>query len=153
MGITARGGITLDFEGGISSINSLEGAITITGTDGSVVVTTSSPTINLSTAETEIDDGNSGTADTIDFSIGRFHKSTLTGNVTYTFTAPPRAQEVILRVVQGSGPFTTTWPATVTWPGGVAPKLTQTSGQIDVFSFYYDGAKYRPTGISFNESP
>lgn len=38
--------------------------------------------------DSEVDDGNSGAADTIDWSAGNVHKSTMTDNCTYTFTAP-----------------------------------------------------------------
>ncbi len=91
---------------------------------------------------TTVDDGNSSTADTIDFSAGNVHKSTLTGTCTYTFTAPPTGSVVILKVVQGSGPYTVTWPMTVKWPGGTAPTLTTTNGHVDIFTFYWDGTDY-----------
>jgi hypothetical protein len=91
---------------------------------------------------TVVDDGNSSTADTIDFSAGNIHKSTLTGNCTYTFTAPPTGSVVILKVVQGSGPYTVTWPGTVHWPGGTAPTLTVTNAKVDVFTFLWDGTTY-----------
>ena len=71
---------------------------------------------------TQTDDGNSGTADTIDWGAGNKHKSTLTGNVTYTFTAPGGSCNLILVLVQdATGSRTATWPATVKWPGGTAP--------------------------------
>ncbi len=91
---------------------------------------------------TSVDDGNSSTADTIDFSAGNVHKSTLTGSCTYTFTAPPTGSVVILKVVQGSGPYTVTWPGTVKWPAGTAPTLTTTNGHVDVFTFCWDGTDY-----------
>jgi hypothetical protein len=42
--------------------------------------------VKLLTLNGEIDDGNSSTADTIDWNSGAAHKSTLTGNVTLAFT-------------------------------------------------------------------
>ncbi|HWA29097.1 MAG TPA: hypothetical protein VG734_25835 [Lacunisphaera sp.] len=90
----------------------------------------------------EIDDGNSGTADTIDWSAGGAHKSTLTGNCTYTFTSPGGVTSLVLKVVQGSGPYTVTWPATVKWAAGVAPTLSIANGAVDIFSFYFDGTNY-----------
>lgn len=42
--------------------------------------------VKLLTLHGEIDDGNSSTADTIDWNAGAAHKSTLTGNVTFAFT-------------------------------------------------------------------
>lgn len=91
---------------------------------------------------TTVDDGNSSTADTIDFSVGNVHKSTLTNNVTYTFTAPPNGSVVVLKVIQGAGPYAITWPAAVHWPGGTAPTLTATSGKVDVFTFLYMDSTY-----------
>lgn len=91
----------------------------------------------------ETDDGNSGTADTINWTVGCAHKSTLTGNVTYTFTAPAQAgTPLVLRVLTGAGSFTATWPAAVKWAGGTAPTVTTTASKIDLFSFYYDGTSY-----------
>lgn len=92
---------------------------------------------------TTVDDGNSSTADTIDFSAGNVHKSTLTGNCTYTFTAPAAGSVVILKVVQdATGSRTATWPAAVHWSGGTAPTLTTTANKVDIFTFYYDGTTY-----------
>src|SRR5690606_38293187 len=62
-------------------------------------------------ADAETDDGNSSTADTIDWGNSNFHKSTLTGDVTYTFTAPSAVGIYILKVVQDSTARTITWPA------------------------------------------
>jgi len=42
--------------------------------------------VKLLTLHGEIDDGNSGTAKTVDWNLGAAHKSTLTGNVTLAFT-------------------------------------------------------------------
>lgn len=91
---------------------------------------------------TETDDGNSSTADTIDWTLSNKHKSTLTGNVTYTFTAPGGPCNLIFKVIQGAGPYTITWPASVKWPGGVAPIISTGNAAVDIFSFYYDGSNY-----------
>ncbi len=89
-----------------------------------------------------VDDGNSSTADTIDWSTGSFHKSTLTGNCTYTFTAPTGLSRLTLQVVQGAGPYTVTWPASVKWAGASAPTLGTTNGRSDFITFIYDGTNY-----------
>ena len=89
-----------------------------------------------------IDDGNSSTADTIDWTTGSIHKSTLTGNCTYTFTAPTGVSRLTLQVVQGAGPYTVTWPATVKWAGATAPTLGTTNGRSDFISFIWDGTNY-----------
>ena len=90
----------------------------------------------------EIDDGNSSTADTIAWTSGNFHKSTLTGDVTYTFTAPVGPCTLVLKLVQdGTGGREVTWPATVLWEGGNAPALSG-AGLTDIVSFYFDGTNY-----------
>lgn len=96
----------------------------------------------------EIDDGNSGTADTIDWSAGPLHKSTLTGNVTYTFTAPSGIGKLQIKLVQdGTGGKTVTWPS-VTWvnSGGTAPTIRSAAGAITFVNFYYDGTTYYGLG-------
>ena len=92
---------------------------------------------------TETDNGNSSTADTIDWGASNKQKSTLTGNVTFTFTAPAGPCNLILKLVQdATGSRTVTWPASVKWSGGTAPTLTTTASRIDIISFYYDGTNY-----------
>lgn len=91
----------------------------------------------------EFDNGNSGTSDTIDWTQGNKQKSTLTGNCTFTFTAPPGPCTLVLKLVQdGTGSRTATWPAAVHWPGGVAPTLTTTAGRVDIITLYWDGTTY-----------
>lgn len=91
----------------------------------------------------EVDNGNSSTADTIDWTNGNKQLSTLTDNCTYTFTAPSGPASVTLRLIQdATGSRTATWPATVKWPGGTAPTLSTAASAIDVVSFYYDGTNY-----------
>ncbi len=125
------------------------GSPTFTGTPAAPTAAYGTNTTQLATMAavqqalaTTVDDGNSSTADTIDFSAGNVHKSTLTGTCVYTFTAPPTGSVVILKVIQGSGPYTVTWPGNVVWPGGTAPTLTTTNGHLDLFTFYYDGTDY-----------
>lgn len=92
----------------------------------------------------EYDNGNSSTADTVDWSNGQKQKSTLTGNCTYTFTAPSAGVgNFLLKIIQdGTGNRTVTWPATVKWAGGTAPTLSTGAGDIDIVSFYWDGTTY-----------
>lgn len=139
------------------TLTSSDATITITGnstTDtvtfvvGSTVVkTTGVQTIANKTYTTpilaEVDDGNSGTSKTIDWTTGAAHKVTLTGNVTFTFTAPAAAgARVQLRLVQdGTGGRTATWPASVKWPSGT-PTVTSTASAIDIVTFWYDGTNY-----------
>lgn len=92
---------------------------------------------------TETDNGNSSTADTIDWTLSNKQKSTLTDNCTFTFTAPPGPCNLILKLAQdGTGSRTVTWPAAVHWSGGTAPTLTTTASKVDIIAFYYDGSTY-----------
>jgi hypothetical protein len=86
--------------------------------------------------------GNSSTAQTIDWSAGSAQLSTLTGNVTYTFSNPVAGGAYVLRIATGAGSFTTTWPASVKWSGGTAPTITATASKVDLINFYYDGTYY-----------
>lgn len=91
---------------------------------------------------TETDNGNSNTADTIDWALSNKQKSTLTGNCTFTFNAPAGPCSLILKLLTGAGSFTATWPATVKWSGGTAPTITTTASRADIISFYWDGTNY-----------
>lgn len=97
---------------------------------------------------TETDNGNSSTADTIDWRLSNKQKSTLTGNCTFTFTAPAGPCSLILKLIQDStGSRTVTWPATVHWSGGTTPTLTTTVNKVDIITFYYDGTTYFGSSI------
>lgn len=90
----------------------------------------------------EYDAGNSSTTQTITWSNGSVQKSTLTGNVTYTFASPVTGGAYLLKVATGAGSFTATWPAAVKWSGGTAPTITVTASKVDLINFYYDGTTY-----------
>lgn len=97
---------------------------------------------------TELDDGNSGAAKTINWTTARAHKLTLTASCTLTLTAPPAAGELILHLVQdGVGGHTLTWPASVKWAGGTAPVLSVAAAAIDIVRLYWDGTSYFGTGF------
>jgi len=99
--------------------------------------------VKSATFNSEIDNGNSSTADTIDWGAGNNHKSTLTGNCTYTFTAPAGPAFLSLKVIQdATGSRAVTWPASVKWPSGTAPTLSTAANAIDIVTFYYDGTSY-----------
>ena len=96
--------------------------------------------------DAEVDNGNSGTADTINWTLGNKQKSTLTGNVTYTFTAPAGPCNLVFRLVQDAGGTNTaTWPATVKWAGGTAPVVSAGANDVSIIAFYFDGTNYHGT--------
>jgi hypothetical protein len=90
-----------------------------------------------------IDDGNSGTSKTIDWTLGTSHKITMTGNCTFSFTAPPGPCWLQLRMTQdGTGGHTAVWPS-MKWAGGSAQVLTPTlTTGMDIVSIYYDESAY-----------
>ena len=98
-----------------------------------------------------VDDGNSSTADTIDWNTGNAHRSKLTDNCTYTFSNPATGAYYSMEVLQdATGSRIATWPATVKWDNGTTPTLTTTANKKDVFGFYYNGAVYIGWTIALN---
>ncbi len=100
-----------------------------------------------------VDDGNSGTSKTIDFSSYRWgrHELTLTGNVTLTLSNPADLGVYYLLIHTGAGSFTVTWPASVLWPGGVAPVITATASKTDLIVLVWDNSAGKYYG-SFNQN-
>lgn len=138
--------------------------ITATGTtvsDGKVGIRQSIPAANLDVNGSfltktgnfvsEYSIGNSGTSKTIDWSNGNRQYITMTGNCTFTFTAPSNVTTIALRLVQdGTGSRTVTWPATVKWPSGTTPTLTTTASAVDLINCYYNGTNYYcVSGLNF----
>ena len=70
-------------------------------------------------------------------------KVTLTGNVTFTFTAPTYPGYYELETIQdGTGSRTIVWPGTVKGPSGVLPAPTAAANSRDIIRFRWDGTKY-----------
>jgi len=133
-----------DIIGGTASGNDLTFESTSDATKGHIQSKDNHQFDKTAYFDAEVDNGNSGTADTIDFGVGNKQKSTLTDNVTFTFTAPPGPCNLILKLVQdATGSRTVTWPATVKWPSnGTAPTLSTGANDVDIVSFYFDGTNY-----------
>ncbi|MEY4956668.1 MAG: hypothetical protein RL409_925, partial [Gemmatimonadota bacterium] len=93
-----------------------------------------------------IDDGNTSTADTIDFSTGQYHKSTMTGNCTFTYTAPAGPCVLQHEIYQdGTGSRVMTLPATVKWPANysASDKLLSTAiNSRDLLILRWNGTDY-----------
>jgi hypothetical protein len=98
--------------------------------------------------DAEYSNGSLGATPTIDWGNGQKQHGTLSANATFTFTAPDGPCNLVLRISQGAAAgYTITWPSSVKWPGGTAPNLNpQTGGEINVFSFYYNGTDYYAQG-------
>jgi len=95
--------------------------------------------------QTELDDGNSGTTKTIAFNVSNYHKVLMTGNCTFTFTAPSGPTVCHLKLTQdGTGSRTMTLPAGK-WPARyqAADKLLSTAiNKIDLLVAKWDGAAW-----------
>jgi len=144
-GLIAIGGVTVDGSDVVTA-----GVLQVDYTAGATKVSVAGDFAwTGGTAYTnEIDDGTAGAADTIDWTIGNNHKSTLDVNVTYTFTAPPGPAHITLKMVQDAGGTNTvTWPATVMWDSGTEPTWVTTANAINLAFFYYDGTNYYGSGI------
>ena len=85
---------------------------------------------------------------TIDWTAGQKQSVDITGtNLAAAFTDPAGPCNLLLKVIQGDGSDTITWPSgapgDVLWPGGgTAPTLSTGNNEIDIISFYFDGTDY-----------
>jgi hypothetical protein len=89
----------------------------------------------------EINNGNSGTAKTIDWKLGNKQKITFTGDATLTFLPPTGVCNLILRCIEDGTARTITFPATVKWDGS-APTFTGTLNKWYIIALYFDGTNY-----------
>jgi hypothetical protein len=97
-----------------------------------------------------VDNGNSGSTHTIDWTAGNKQKITTTAACTLTFTPPPGPATLTLLIVHNASAtvYAYTWPATVKWPGGVKLATTNTSGSVDIVSLVYDGTNFYSAGTA-----
>lgn len=93
---------------------------------------------------TEYDNASSTADSNIKWDLyGHKQRLVLDNSPTITFTDPPGACNLLLKLVQdGSGSHTVTWPAGILWVGAAAPTLTSTASAVDIISFYFDGTNY-----------
>lgn len=113
--------------------------------------------LRTATFNAEVDNGNSGTADTIDFATGQKHRSTLTDNATLTLNAPGGPCNLMLRLIQdATGGRSVTWAAgtgvsAIRWPASTAPAVSSGGANaIHLVAFYYDGTDLYGVGsLSF----
>ena len=54
-------------------------------------------------------------------------------------------------IVQGSGPYTVTYPTNVHWPGGIKPTLSSANGAIDQFVFMKTGGSSNIYGFTVGQ--
>ena len=82
-------------------------------------------------------------------------KITLGQNYDIIFSAvPTSATETMIwtvTIVQGSGPYTVTYPTNVHWPGGIKPTLSTANGAIDQFVFLKTGSSSNIYGFTVGQ--
>lgn len=92
----------------------------------------------------EFDNGNGGSAKTVNLANGLAQKLTL-NNATpcvLTLTNPLSGQSYLIKLVQdATGGRAITWPGTVKWPLSTAPTLSG-ANKIDLINLYWDGTNY-----------
>lgn len=85
---------------------------------------------------------------TVDWSAAQnYYQNEPTGNITYTFTAPPGPCHLQLFIASDgtTAARTFTWPASVIWIGAT---WTHTANKKAIINFWYDGTKYYAQGAS-----
>lgn len=91
---------------------------------------------------TETDNGNSGTSKAINWRLSNHQKILMTGNCTFTFTAPTKPCALTLMITNDATAGRTITLPTIKWVGGVAPVWTKTANAIDFLQLYWNGTFY-----------
>lgn len=117
----------------ITGLGPITSSVTFNGAAGGSDLYISS---NVAVFTTYVD-SNTSTAQTINWNLSNRHYSRLTGNVTYTFIAPPAGANLFLDIDTGNGSFTATWPGSVIWAGGSAPTITTAANNYDKINCDY----------------
>jgi len=85
----------------------------------------------------------SGGAATIDWRLGNKASITLAENVTFTFTAPSKPGNLLLKMTNDAiGGYDVTWPASVKWLGSEPTWTDGGASKTIIATFYYDGSTY-----------
>jgi hypothetical protein len=121
--------------------NSSTGLFSSTGLAATTATLTGRAQLAAMDFGTATANGNSSTTKTIDWTVKNIQTVTMTGNCTFTFTAPAGAANLALEVNGGAGSFSMTWPGTVVWDDGVKPRPLAAS-EVMQLDFVYDGTNY-----------
>lgn len=102
-----------------------------------------SPDILVQTAEYErVDNGDTGSNQTINWNSGSLQTSNITNHVTYSFTDPSESALLVLKTRRASASKTVSFPTKVK---GAPAEGTNDNG-IDVYFFFFDGSNYHTIG-------
>ena len=83
---------------------------------------------------------------TVDWNNGNIQSIILEGDAEFTFINGQAGGIYKLIVKQGAGaPYFAVWPASVMWEGVSSPTLSEETGDIDIFTFIFDGTDYLGT--------
>lgn len=100
-----------------------------------------------------VDNGNSGSSKTIDWTAGAQQMITTTDDCTLTFTAPasPRPLKLLILHENSTSSYAYTFPSDVKFPEGYTFVATPaTAYALDVMTFWYLGdIVYTETGIRY----
>ncbi|HUW17391.1 MAG TPA: hypothetical protein VMW94_09965, partial [Actinomycetes bacterium] len=80
-----------------------------------------------------------GATETLDLAGGNVHDITLDADCTFNFTGATASVACSFTLVlrqDGTGGWTTTWPASIVWAGGTAPVLDTTLSTVSVLTFF-----------------
>ena len=91
--------------------------------------------------ETHTDNGNTGTAQTIDISDSTLQTYTLNGNCTFTMPTADAGRSFTVFLKTGAGSLTATFTG-VKFPSNTAPTITTTASRMDIITFYSDGTNW-----------
>lgn len=94
----------------------------------------------------EVDHGDMGTTETIDFANGPAHYGNISAGCTLTLSNPESGGAYTL-LFEADGTNEITWPGTVDWGGTGAPDFSAlTDGDLVLISLYYSGKKSKYYG-------
>lgn len=91
--------------------------------------------------ETHIDNGNTGTSQTIAITNSTLQTYTLTDNCVFTMPSNDAGRSFTIFLKTGSGSFTATFTG-VKFPQNISPTITTDANRMDIMTFYSDGTNW-----------
>jgi len=119
---------------------------------GNIVATSCKCTAFVGT-DAVVANGDSGTSKTINWNDGNIQSVTMTGDCTFTFTAPTGAvgHLTLILTQDATGNRATTFPATVKAGGGFAIDTSNSdASEVDVVTFAWDGTTYWQISMDYD---